>query len=64
MPTVLHGMGLPLPEGLDGRVLEEAFVDAGKVRHFPFPARVVEGRSLSEKEERALRRRLQGLGYL
>lgn len=64
MPTVLHGMGLPLPQGLDGRVLRDAFVDAGEVRHFPLRARAVEGRSLSEEEEREVRSRLQGLGYL
>ena len=64
MPTVLHGMGLPLPEGLDGRVIEEAFIDVIKTRYFSLPARVAEERSLSEKEERELRGRLQGLGYL
>lgn len=64
MPTVLHGMGLPLPKGLKGQVLREAFVDVGEVRRFPLPARTVEGRSLSEGEERELRDCLRGLGYL
>jgi predicted AlkP superfamily phosphohydrolase/phosphomutase len=64
MPTVLQGMGLPLPEGLDGRVLEEAFLDGGRTSYFPLPARVVEGHSLSDREEKELRSRLQGLGYL
>jgi len=64
MPTVLRGMGLPLPEGLDGRVLEDAFVDGEGPECFPLPARVVERHSLSEEEERELRTRLQGLGYL
>lgn len=30
-PTVLHEMGLPLPTPCDGRVLEELFVEQGKV---------------------------------
>lgn len=64
MPTMLHGMGLPVPEGLDGRVLREAFIDPREVKHFSPQIRRVEGHSLSEEEEKELRSRLQGLGYL
>jgi len=64
MPTVLHGMGLPLPEGLDGKVLREALIDPGEVKYFSPQAWRAEGRSLSEEEEEELRSRLQGLGYL
>jgi predicted AlkP superfamily phosphohydrolase/phosphomutase len=64
MPTVLHGMGLPLPEGLDGRVLDEAFRKAGGVKYVHLPPQAMEEHRLSDQEERELHSRLQGLGYL
>ena len=64
VPTVLHGMGLPIPEDLDGRVLQEAFSDKREVKHFSLPNRTVDSHELSQEEETELRRRLQGLGYL
>lgn len=69
-PTVLYAMGLPVPEGLDGRVLTGAF--SGE--HLDSHPLVWEGavgaqaavapRQLSEDEERKVEERLKSLGYL
>ncbi len=69
MPTVLHLLGVPVPEDLDGRVLEtiidKAFLEAN-------PIRFSEGRGggpkqreeLSKEEEEKLAEHLKNLGYL
>jgi len=64
MPTVLHGMGLPLPEGLEGQVLQQAFVEEKEVEYFSPPDRKARERALTEAEHRELRSRLRELGYL
>jgi predicted AlkP superfamily phosphohydrolase/phosphomutase len=71
-PTLLHCLGLPVPDDLDGNVLTQLFDDehlrSNPVRQTP-PARPEEppdtdaGR-YSEDEKDEVRRRLQGLGYL
>lgn len=67
VPTILHALGLDVPGGLDGRVIEEAFADGRAVR---FGAAVDASASraveavYSEEEEEELRRSLEGLGYL
>jgi predicted AlkP superfamily phosphohydrolase/phosphomutase len=38
VPTVLHGMGLPLPYTFDGRVLEELFVEGTRIEQISVTA--------------------------
>ena len=69
-PTILYAMGLPVPKGLDGRVLLEAFseehrrahpVEWGERAEFD---QTVAPRQLPEEEERKIEDRLKQLGYL
>jgi predicted AlkP superfamily phosphohydrolase/phosphomutase len=69
-PTILYAMGLPIPEDMDGRVLQEIFADDWKRRlSLQFseasPAR---GKGFNEQEpdtdDEILRKRLRDLGYI
>jgi predicted AlkP superfamily phosphohydrolase/phosphomutase len=71
-PTFLYRLGLPVPEDMDGRVLTSLF-DSDYVRQHPLQrggGSAVEGSDepssaeYSQEEEEAVRKRLQGLGYL
>jgi predicted AlkP superfamily phosphohydrolase/phosphomutase len=66
-PTVLSLLGVPVPEGTDGRVAEELLVSpvapaAGPPT--PPPERRQEPGTYSEEEEERVRERLRGLGYI
>jgi predicted AlkP superfamily phosphohydrolase/phosphomutase len=68
LPTAVHVLGAPLPEDLDGRVLEEALEPAWVAAH---PVRVAArdgeaaGReALPADDEGEMRKFLQGLGYV
>jgi len=68
-PTILHLLGLPVPDTMEGRVLEEALEDGWRIgRHRgpvpAAPAAGAEGRGYTAEEERAVRDRLHSLGYL
>lgn len=69
-PTVLYAMGLPVPRGLDGKVLLGAFsrehLDANPVLWEGEAAgeAAVAPRQLSEDEEKKIEERLKSLGYL
>lgn len=68
-PTVLHLMGFQIPADMDGRVLEEAlrdsFLQENRIRFSgPWDADSNESRGLAPEEESAVRRQLEGLGYL
>jgi arylsulfatase A-like enzyme len=69
-PTVLYGMGLPVPEDMDGRPLLEIFTSdyraANPVRTAPPVASDgVESRPVYDAEEvEEMERRLRGLGYV
>jgi hypothetical protein len=77
-PTLLHGLGLPVPEDLEGRVPAEAFEAAAwkSVRRGqaagvvasatePPPAgALVPAPSFGQAEEEAVMKRLQELGYI
>jgi predicted AlkP superfamily phosphohydrolase/phosphomutase len=70
-PTILYAMDLPIPEDMDGRVLEEVFAaeyrQAHPVRYEQSGASAPrEGRTpvYTEEEEEELQRRLRDLGYL
>jgi hypothetical protein len=71
-PTILYLLGVPVPDDMDGRVLVElfdpAFVQANPVRMAPSsPTQKGSPGSPSafeEDEERLIRERLEGLGYI
>jgi predicted AlkP superfamily phosphohydrolase/phosphomutase len=64
-PTALHILGVPVPDDVDGKVVEGAFLEKQAVSfeksRTVLPAIVAE---LSEKEDREIRERLKSLGYL
>ena len=66
LPTMLHALGLAVPEGCDGRVIEEAFETPRPVRRIPDPVETAgaAGKALTAEEEADLRKSLEGLGYL
>jgi predicted AlkP superfamily phosphohydrolase/phosphomutase len=66
LPTILHALGLAVPEGCDGRVIDGAFAETRPVRTMPDPAEsgAAAGKTLSADEEAELRKSLEGLGYL
>ena len=68
-PTVLAGLGLPIPSYMDGRVLQEAFTDEYNATHVPLHEDVEMGESagqfeFSEEDAEAVADRLADLGYL
>jgi predicted AlkP superfamily phosphohydrolase/phosphomutase len=72
-PTILHLMGLPVPEDMDGRVLTEALTTSRPVEYGPAGAtdafREGSGRpdleaGLSAEETAEVEERLRALGYL
>ena len=68
-PTILYLMGLPVPTDMDGRVLLEAMKEEWVEKH-PVQYTNPEGESqlpgliYSQDEEKEIRERLKGLGYL
>ncbi len=72
-PTILHILGLPVPEDMDGKVLKEIFRGDGELgksvvyRKSPEKNPVSENvaeKALSSEDEAKIRERLRGLGYL
>lgn len=68
-PTVLHVLGEPIPEHMDGRVLEEAMNATYMANHpvrFSSAASAQESTvaTLSEEEDRKISEKLRDLGYL
>jgi predicted AlkP superfamily phosphohydrolase/phosphomutase len=68
-PTILHLLGQPVPDTLDGRVLLEALDEGlGAPRIVPDPLSTgdgdAEGGGLTSEEARALSERLRALGYV
>lgn len=66
LPTMLHALGLAVPAGCDGRVIEEAFEESLPVRRVADAAEsaAAAGKQLTAEEEADLRKSLEGLGYL
>jgi len=64
-PTILHLMGLPVPDDMDGRVLSEALTLTHPVEYEPVAEaeQAVEA-GLSAKETAEVEERLRSLGYL
>lgn len=64
-PTVLHLIGLPVPADMDGRVLEEIFVQPPDVRYEDVDNSVVkEAQEYTGEEAELIEQRLKGLGYV
>jgi len=68
-PTVLHLLGLEIPEDIDGKVLKEIFREGSDpaIREVKFtkPAEYeLEEAKISKEEEAAMKGMLRGLGYL
>jgi predicted AlkP superfamily phosphohydrolase/phosphomutase len=68
-PTLLHAMGAPVPLGLDGRVLEEAFVPGFLQTHPPrfseaLPPREGPSAPYSREEEAQVHEALRRIGYV
>jgi len=72
-PTILHAMGLPVPEDMDGRVLTEALTTSRPVEYRPAgptdapsesPGRADSEAGLSAEETAEVEARLRALGYL
>lgn len=71
-PTVLYGLGLPIPADFEGRVVEQMFEPVFRARPPAFQAAttadnatdVGEDASMSDTEEAQVMERLKALGYL
>jgi predicted AlkP superfamily phosphohydrolase/phosphomutase len=69
VPTIMYGAGLPIPDGLDGKVIQDAFTgefrDSHAIRIASASARQDAGKlELSADEEKMIEEKLRGLGYL
>ncbi len=71
-PTILHLMGMPVPDDMDGKVLNEIFTDE-HIKDNPVTtckSKYTEedlkskGKYYSDNEEKEIIERLQGLGYI
>ncbi len=68
-PTILHLLGQPVPEDMDGRVLEELFEPAFMTRN-PIQVGVSEifdggqGTNYTDEEAAVIEQRLKDLGYI
>jgi predicted AlkP superfamily phosphohydrolase/phosphomutase len=65
-PTVLHAMGLPIPDDMDGRVLTEIWQATGPVQKVAAggATSTVDDTGYSADEMAAVEERLEALGYL
>ena len=65
LPTILHLMELPLPDDLDGELLEFLMLEKRKPESYSRAASPVhEKKELSQEEQQEMRERLKGMGYL
>jgi len=65
-PTIAVGLGLPVPQGLDGRPLREVFSEAVEIKYAGEKAEAISSsrKVLSQDEEAKIRDHLKGLGYV
>jgi predicted AlkP superfamily phosphohydrolase/phosphomutase len=65
VPTILHLAELAVPEGLDGRVLEEICADRSAIRFAEAHQEAgAQPQTLSAEEEKLIEEKLRALGYL
>ena len=68
-PTILYLLGLPVPDDMDGQVLED-LLDPALLQSMPITKQKADAQDgagnagLTDEEEEELRARLEGLGYL
>ena len=69
-PTILHYLGLPVPEYMDGRVLTDAFTDAFNEANPIARSQIGPGDGMgndavySDAEEELVMQKLRDLGYV
>jgi predicted AlkP superfamily phosphohydrolase/phosphomutase len=64
-PTILHTMGLPVPDDMDGHVLTDLLTETGPVTYQRTGAvRTAQETSFSSEEAAQVEERLRALGYL
>jgi predicted AlkP superfamily phosphohydrolase/phosphomutase len=63
-PTVLHAMGLSVPDDMDGHVLSELFADGRAVRREAARESDSDAATYTAEEEAAIEASLRGLGYI
>jgi predicted AlkP superfamily phosphohydrolase/phosphomutase len=69
VPTIMYGSGLPVPDGLDGHVIESAFTEEFRASH-PIQIEAASAQpgsapvDLSADEEKMIEEKLRSLGYL
>ncbi len=64
-PTILHLMGLPVPDDMDGRVLNEILATSRPIeRRSASPTGEAADAGLSAEEMAEVEERLRALGYL
>ena len=66
-PTILHMLGHPVPDDMDGKVLKDLFDESlagAEVEAMHTDGEGEDTHGLTEAEEEELRQKLMGLGYL
>jgi predicted AlkP superfamily phosphohydrolase/phosphomutase len=63
-PTILHILGLPVPDDMDGRVLSEALTVERPIDHIRSTAELDVETGLSSEDAEEVEERLRALGYL
>lgn len=65
-PTILYMLGLPVPKDMDGRVLQEVFIQGDAVKYQEGDTSISPRKkpSYSDEEEAQITERLKNLGYL
>ncbi|MCK4322235.1 alkaline phosphatase family protein [candidate division WOR-3 bacterium] len=67
LPTVLYSLGIPVPDDIDGIIMDDIFTENFKrtneprYRHYIEKEKIIE--ESGKKEEEEIRKRLKGLGY-
>jgi predicted AlkP superfamily phosphohydrolase/phosphomutase len=65
-PTILHNLGLAVPDDMDGKVVSEAFSQPGEIRYQTsdetFGHEAYQG--YTAEESRVIEERLKGMGYI
>lgn len=67
VPTILHGVSEPVPENVDGRVLEEVFAPGTNPGERPVRTKVYTSETVSNSTDdnlNGVKKRLRGLGYI